>query len=69
MRIVRCPSGDIAADPTGKLAGRGAYICASTECLRRAVKEKRLSRALKAEVPEEAVRQLEQNIKQGSEDM
>lgn len=69
MRIVRCPSGEIVADPTGKIAGRGAYMCVSAECLHRAIKEKRLPRALKSEVPEEAVRQLEKNLTQGSEDM
>ncbi|MHB0997776.1 MAG: RNase P modulator RnpM [Armatimonadota bacterium] len=69
VRIVRCSTGEIMVDNTGKLAGRGAYLCRSAECLRRAIKEKRLPRALRTEVPEEAVRQLEQSIEQGSEDM
>lgn len=69
IRVVRCPSGDIVIDPTGKIAGRGAYICDSAECMRKAIKEKRLAKALKIEVPEEALRQLEEKFTQGSEDM
>lgn len=56
-------------DETGKMAGRGTYLCPSSECLRRAMKEKRLSRALKTEIPEEILRQLEQMVEQGSERM
>ena len=69
VRVVRMPSGEIVVDPTGKIPGRGAYLCPSLGCLRRAVKEKRLSRALRAEVAEEAVRQLEKAVGQGSEEM
>lgn len=56
-------------DETGKMAGRGTYLCPNSECLRRAMKEKRLSRALKTEIPEEILRQLEQMVEQGSEKM
>ena len=69
VRVVRMPSGEIVVDPTGKMPGRGAYLCPSPGCLRRAVKEKRLSRALRAEVAEETVRQLEKAVGQGSEEM
>lgn len=69
MRVVRTPSGEVVADATGKLPGRGAYICPSTECLRRAVKERRLSRALRTEIPEDAMQKLENNVQQRSEDM
>lgn len=56
-------------DATGKLSGRGAYLCASAECFRRAVKEKRLSKALRTEVPDEVLEQIEKIISQGSEEM
>lgn len=69
LRIVRTPAGDVMIDETGKTAGRGTYLCPSPECLRRAVKEKRLSRALKMEIPEEILRRLEQMIEQGSDKM
>ncbi len=69
LRIVRTVEGRVAVDATGKIAGRGAYLCRSADCLRRALKEKRLSRALRTEIPEEVVRQLEKIVAQGSEDM
>lgn len=69
VRIVRTPSGEVMIDPTGKMPGRGAYLCARPECLRKAVKEKRLSRALRTEIPEEVIRELEEKMKQGSEEM
>ena len=52
IRIVRTPEGGLALDERGKLAGRGAYLCASLECLKAARKTKALSRALKTDVPE-----------------
>ena len=69
LRIVRTPSGEVTIDETGKMAGRGTYLCPSSECLRKALKEKRLSRALKTEIPEDVHRRLEQMIEQGSEKM
>lgn len=46
VRVVRTPGGEIAVDLTGKKAGRGAYICLRRECLRKALKEKRLEKSL-----------------------
>jgi hypothetical protein len=51
MRVVRTPSGDVTLDPSGRAAGRGAYICRSVECLDRAVAKGALSRALKTPLP------------------
>lgn len=69
VRVVRTASGDVLVDTTGKMPGRGAYLCPSKECLRKALKEKRLTRALRVEIPEDAIRQLENIVQQGSEDM
>lgn len=55
VRIVRTPAGEILVDPTGKKSGRGAYICLSEQCLREAVKKKKLERALEQAVPEAVV--------------
>lgn len=52
-RIVRTPDGTIHMDSTGKKSGRGAYICIDENCLTKAVKEKRLEKALKCSVPAE----------------
>ncbi len=50
VRIVRTPEGDVRLDTTGRANGRGAYLCASTECLNRAVKTRALERALEAKL-------------------
>ena len=62
IRIVRTPEGDIKLDPTGKLNGRGAYICKSAECLKRARKTGALSRAFGTEIPEEVFDELERKL-------
>ncbi|SHI69041.1 RNase P modulator RnpM [Propionispora hippei] len=46
LRIVRTPDGSIVLDATGKKAGRGAYICPSEECFTKAMKQKRIEKAL-----------------------
>ena len=40
IRVIKTPEGDITVDFTGKKNGRGAYICNSVECLKKAVKKK-----------------------------
>jgi uncharacterized protein len=52
LRVVRTPDGRVVADETGRLAGRGAYTCRSTDCLDRAITKGALSRALKTPLPE-----------------
>jgi len=51
-RIVRSPEGVVSLDHTFKQPGRGAYICSNPECFKRIIKSKALSRALKAEIPD-----------------
>jgi predicted RNA-binding protein YlxR (DUF448 family) len=46
-RIVRSPAGTVAYDPTGKAAGRGAYLCGQATCLDQAVRRRSIQRALK----------------------
>ena len=38
VRVVKSPEGVISIDLRGKAPGRGAYVCPSKECLRRAIK-------------------------------
>ena len=52
-RIVKNKDNEIHFDATGKLNGRGTYICKKTECLEKADKSKRWSKSLEAEIPEE----------------
>ena len=47
------PEGDIVLDATGRKNGRGAYICPSSECLKKAIKSKGLSGPLKVSIPQE----------------
>ena len=53
LRIVRTPEGNIEVDLTGKKNGRGAYICKTEECLKKAIKTKKLERTFEKEIPEE----------------
>ena len=54
LRIVVTSDGEAAADPTGRVNGRGAYICPKQECLRIAIRRKALERALGTEISEAA---------------
>lgn len=58
IRAVRSPEGQVSLDPTGKKAGRGAYVCLNADCLKRALKQRQLDRALEAHLTEEATQQL-----------
>jgi len=46
VRIVRNNQGQLLFDQKGKLPGRGAYLCVSADCLRKAVKENLFARHL-----------------------
>ena len=58
IRIVRTPDKEILVDPTGKKAGRGAYLCGKLECLEKAIKTKGLERALNCSITTEAIENL-----------
>ena len=53
IRVVRSPEGLVSLDPTGKMPGRGAYVCREGECLARALKQKQLERQLQVSLGEE----------------
>ena len=62
IRVIKTNEGEISIDATGKKNGRGAYICPSLDCFKKAVKNKGLERSLKAAVPEEIYKQLEEEM-------
>ena len=62
VRIVRTEDGRAVLDLTGKLNGRGAYVCPDEQCLARAVKSRALDRALEITVSPETMRQLADEI-------
>ena len=53
LRVVRSAEGKVSIDPTGKAAGRGAYICKDIACLERAIKTRGLERAFEQKVEPE----------------
>ena len=58
LRIVRSPEGAISLDFSGKLPGRGAYICSNEECIRLLEKKKLLNKTFSAPVADEVYRQI-----------
>ena len=64
IRVVKSPEGQVSLDFKGKLPGRGAYVCPSPECLKRARKSRALERAFSAQLPPEVWEGLEEQIKE-----
>ena len=62
LRVVKPQEGDAHIDRTGKAPGRGAYVCDSPECLKKARKSRALERALDAQIDEAVFDQLEAQI-------
>lgn len=58
IRVVRNTDGIVEVDLTGKKNGRGAYICPDLNCLEKVKKNKRLSKTLETEIPNEVFDQL-----------
>ncbi len=62
MRVIKTSEGDILLDDTGKKNGRGAYICKSAECLKKAMKNKGLERAFKISIPQPVYDELQKEM-------
>lgn len=62
VRIVKTPDDEVLIDSTGKVNGRGAYICNNKRCFNKAVKNNRVSRSLQIEIPKEKLEELERQI-------
>ena len=60
-RVVKNAEGEIFADPTGKAAGRGAYICSNPDCLKNLEKKKLLHKTFSANVSETVYLGVEEN--------
>ena len=65
IRVVRGTDGTVSLDFSGKLNGRGAYICPQPECLKKARKAKSLDRSLEVPIPEEVYDRLEKEMEVG----
>ena len=53
IRIVKNKENEIHVDRTGKMKGRGAYICDDIKCLEKVIKSKRLERVLDINISDE----------------
>ena len=58
IRIVKNKQNEINIDKTGKLEGRGAYICDSITCLEKAIKNKRIEKVFEQKIPDEIYERL-----------
>ncbi len=58
VRVVRSPEGEVSIDGKGKKPGRGAYVCHSAECLKKALRSNALGRSLEVTIPPEIRDQL-----------
>lgn len=64
IRILKTSEDEIVLDATGRKNGRGAYLCPSMECFRKAVKGKGLERSFKMAIPRQVYEALEKEMEQ-----
>lgn len=62
IRVVKTPENSIEIDLTGKRPGRGAYVCPKEECLQKAIKARRLEKALHHVISTEIIDVLKQGL-------
>ena len=63
IRVIKTADEEILLDATGRKNGRGAYLCPSMECMKKAVKSKGLERSFKMAIPKEVYDALEKEIR------
>jgi predicted RNA-binding protein YlxR (DUF448 family) len=66
-RVVKNAAGEVALDFTGKMPGRGAYVCPRLECLTKARKIRRFERALSSKIPDDVYARLEEEMRRHEE--
>ena len=62
MRVVRTVTGETVLDFTGKKSGRGAYVCKSLSCLKKARKSQRLEKNLECSISDEVYDKMDSEI-------
>ena len=65
IRVVRTTEGTVTLDFSGKLNGRGAYVCPDLECLNKAQKSRSLERCLETPIPQEVYDRLTREMEAG----
>ena len=71
VRVVLAPDGTIQVDKTGKVAGRGAYLCPRKACWETAIQRRQIGRALKRPLTSEELAGLQafaEQLPDGSEE-
>lgn len=62
IRIVKTPENTVAVDVTGKMNGRGTYICKNAECLEKARRSGSISRSLDIQISPEIYERLKEEF-------
>lgn len=65
LRIVKNAAGEIRLDFSGKLPGRGAYICNSEACIKKLNKAKLLHKTFSCEVDADVYARIEEEFLAG----
>ena len=64
IRVIKTAEDQILLDATGRKNGRGAYLCPSMECFKKAVKGRGLERSFKMAIPREIYETLEKEMEE-----
>ena len=64
IRVIKTAENEICIDATGRKNGRGAYLCPSMECFKKAVKGRGLERSFKMAIPREVYETLEKEMEE-----
>lgn len=64
LRVIRSQEGEFLLDATGKKNGRGAYLCPSSDCLAKAIRQKGLERSFKQAIPQDVYEMLEREMRE-----
>ena len=64
IRVLKTSEDEIVLDATGRKNGRGAYLCPSMDCFKKAVKNKGLERSFKTAIPKAVYETLEKEMEQ-----
>lgn len=61
-RVIRDQEANFVLDKTGRMNGRGAYLCPNPDCLKKAIKTRGLERSFKTVIPKEVYQSLEEAV-------
>jgi predicted RNA-binding protein YlxR (DUF448 family) len=62
LRVLKTAEEEVVLDTTGKMNGRGAYLCKNAECLKKAIKHKGIERSLKMAIDKSVYEKLEKEF-------